>query len=55
MFGSTSTDGYSYTSSKAERDGQFIGQLFDQKNQEDLSEARAVSSFVMDSSDSHWQ
>merc|ERR1712238_153640 len=41
MFGPTSTDGYSYTSSKAERDGQFIGQMFDQKNQEDLSEERA--------------
>ena len=42
MFGFTSTEGYSYTKSKAERDGRFIGQMFDQKNQADLSEDRAV-------------
>jgi len=41
MFGFTSTDGYSYTKSKAVRNGQFIGQMFDQKNQADLSEERA--------------
>ena len=46
MFGFTSTDGYTYTKSKAEHDGQFIGQIFDQKNQEDLSENRAVRSIV---------
>ena len=43
LMGFTSTDGYSYTNSKAERDGQFIGQMFDQKSQADLTEERAVS------------
>ena len=47
MFGFTSTDGYSYTKSKAEHNGQFIGQMFDQKNQADLSEGRAVSTIEM--------
>ena len=42
MFGFTSTEGYSYTASKAVRDGQFIGQMFDQRNQKDLTEGRAV-------------
>jgi len=41
MFGFTSTDGYFYTNSKAVRNGQFIGQMFDEKNQADLSEERA--------------
>jgi len=41
LMGFTSTDGYSYTKSKAERDGQFIGQMFDQKSQADLTEERA--------------
>ena len=41
MFGFTSTDGYHHISSKAERDGKFIGQMFDEDNQYDLSEDRA--------------
>ena len=41
MFGFTSTDGYNHVSSKAERDGKFIGQMFDEDNQYDLSEDRA--------------
>jgi len=41
MMGSTSTDGYSYSWSKAERDGKFIGQMFDEKSQQHLSEGRA--------------
>jgi len=41
MLGFTSTAGYSNTKSKAERDGQFIGQMFDQDNQKSKSEERA--------------
>lgn len=41
MFGFTSTDGYNHVSSKAERDGKFIGQMFDEDNQYDQSEDRA--------------
>ena len=45
MHGFTSTGGYAYAKSKAERDGRFIGQMFDQKNQAELSPDRAVSPF----------
>ena len=41
MYGFTSTDGYNHASSKAERDGKFIGQMFDEDNQYDQSEDRA--------------
>ena len=41
MFGFTSTEGYNHGSSKAERDGKFIGQMFDEDNQYDQSEDRA--------------
>jgi len=41
MFGFTSTDGYEHQSSKAERDGKFIGLMCDEDNQYDLSEDRA--------------
>ena len=37
----TSTDGYDHSSSKAERDGKFIGLMCDEDNQYDVSEARA--------------
>jgi flavodoxin I len=41
MFGLTSTDGYDHMSSKAEIDGKFVGLMFDEDNQYDLSEDRA--------------
>lgn len=41
MMGFTSTDGYDHVSSKAERDGKFVGLMFDEDNQYDLSEDRA--------------
>jgi flavodoxin I len=37
----TSTDGYEHSTSKAERDGKFIGLMCDEDNQYDLSEDRA--------------
>jgi len=40
-FGKTSTDGYRHVESKAEVDGQFLGLMFDQDNQNDLSAERA--------------
>ena len=43
MMGFTATDGYDHTSSKAERDGKFIGLMCDEDNQYDMSEDRAVS------------
>ena len=43
MHGFTSTEGYAFAKSKAERDGQFVGRMFDQKNQAELSADRAVS------------
>ena len=46
MMGSTSTDRYAYNSSKAERDGKFVGIMCDEDNQYDLSEDRAVSCHV---------
>mmetsp|Transcript_13457 Transcript_13457/g.24720 ORF Transcript_13457/g.24720 Transcript_13457/m.24720 type:complete len:207 (-) Transcript_13457:92-712(-) len=41
MMGFTSTDGYDHSSSKAERDGKFIGLMCDEDNQYDMSEDRA--------------
>lgn len=41
MFGFTSTDGYNHQASKAERDGKFVGAMFDEDNQYDESEGRA--------------
>jgi flavodoxin I len=40
LIGSTSVEGYTYESSKAERDGKFIGLLLDQDNQAKLSANR---------------
>lgn len=42
-YGQTSTDGYQHTSSKAEIEegGKFVGCLFDEDNQNDLSKVRA--------------
>ena len=40
IIGPTSTEGYTYEASKAERDGQFIGLLLDQENQARLSGKR---------------
>lgn len=37
----SSTEGYEHEASKAERDGKFIGLMFDEDNQYDLSEGRA--------------
>jgi len=42
VFGFTSTEGYNpFTASKAIRNGKFVGQVFDQKSQEELSPGRA--------------
>ena len=41
MYGITSTDGYEHLSSKAQRDGKFVGLMFDEDNQYDMSEDRA--------------
>jgi len=41
VYGLTSTDNYDHVSSKAERDGKFVGCMFDEDNQYDLSEERA--------------
>uniref|UniRef100_A0A7S1FZ01 Flavodoxin-like domain-containing protein n=1 Tax=Corethron hystrix TaxID=216773 RepID=A0A7S1FZ01_9STRA len=41
IFGLTSTDGFNHEESKAERDGKFVGAMFDEDNQYDLSEDRA--------------
>jgi len=41
MMGFTSIDGYNHQSSKAERDGKFIGLMCDEDNQYDMSEDRA--------------
>ena len=41
LFGKTSTEGYNHVESKAERDGKFLGCVFDEDNQYDLSEGRA--------------
>jgi flavodoxin I len=41
VYGMTSTEGYLHQSSKAEKDGKFVGLMFDEDNQYDLSEERA--------------
>merc|ERR1712224_1069194 len=41
IYGMTATDGYDHESSKAEVDGKFVGLLFDEDNQSDMSEGRA--------------
>merc|ERR1711957_1031109 len=43
MFGMTSPEGYNHQSSKAERDGKFVGVMFDEDNQYDESEGRATA------------
>ncbi|PIE03886.1 MAG: flavodoxin FldA [Acidobacteria bacterium] len=40
IVGQTSTDGYDYDESKAERDGQFVGLALDEDNQDDLTDER---------------
>eukprot|EP00545_Synedropsis_sp_CCMP1620_P008142 CAMPEP_0119018232 /NCGR_PEP_ID=MMETSP1176-20130426/18875_1 /TAXON_ID=265551 /ORGANISM="Synedropsis recta cf, Strain CCMP1620" /LENGTH=216 /DNA_ID=CAMNT_0006972185 /DNA_START=207 /DNA_END=857 /DNA_ORIENTATION=+ len=42
-FGKTSTEGYRHVESKAEVDGKFVGCMFDEDNQYDLSESRATT------------
>jgi flavodoxin I len=41
MYGFTSTEGYTYHSSKAERNDKFVGAMFDEDNQYEESEGRA--------------
>eukprot|EP00546_Thalassionema_frauenfeldii_P022309 CAMPEP_0178907704 /NCGR_PEP_ID=MMETSP0786-20121207/7520_1 /TAXON_ID=186022 /ORGANISM="Thalassionema frauenfeldii, Strain CCMP 1798" /LENGTH=202 /DNA_ID=CAMNT_0020579535 /DNA_START=31 /DNA_END=639 /DNA_ORIENTATION=+ len=41
MIGMTSTDGYEHEDSKAQKDGKFVGAIFDEDNQYELSEDRA--------------
>ena len=41
LYGHTSTSGYTHHESKAERDGKFVGAMFDEDNQYDESEGRA--------------
>ena len=43
VFGMTSTEGYTHTESKAIVDDKFVGCMFDEDNQYDLSEDRATS------------
>lgn len=43
VFGFTSTDGYDHVQSKAERDGKFVGVMFDEDNQYDLSEDHSMA------------
>jgi flavodoxin I len=45
MIGYVSTDGYSHTESKSERDGKFLGLPLDQDNEDDQSEER-VSNWI---------
>ena len=40
LVGRTSTDGYSYDDSAAERDGEFVGLVIDEDNQGDLTDDR---------------
>lgn len=42
VYGFTSTEGYNHVDSKAEKDGKFVGVMFDEDNQYDLSEERAT-------------
>jgi len=41
VYGFVSTEGYEHSASKAEKDGKFVGCMFDEDNQYDLSEERA--------------
>lgn len=41
VYGMTSTEGYHHQASKAEVDGKFVGLMFDEDNQYDVSEDRA--------------
>jgi len=43
IIGQTNLDGYTYESSKAERDGQFVGLPIDQENQARLTQGRVES------------
>jgi len=40
IVGHTSTDGYEYEESEAEKDGQFVGLAIDEDNQDDLTDER---------------
>lgn len=40
LVGKTSTEGYSFNSSKAEIDGEFVGLVIDEANQSDLTDER---------------
>lgn len=40
IVGHTSTDGYEYDNSEAEKDGKFIGLVIDEDNQSDLTDER---------------
>jgi flavodoxin I len=40
VIGFTSTEGYTFDASKAEREGRFVGLILDEDNQRDLSKAR---------------
>lgn len=43
FIGETSVEGYSYDSSKAERDGRLVGLLLDEMNQDDLTDERIAA------------
>ncbi|TVQ26506.1 MAG: flavodoxin [Spirochaetaceae bacterium] len=43
VVGHTSTDGYRYDNSEAERDGKFVGLVIDEDNQSDLTDDRISS------------
>ena len=47
VVGFTSTDGYEYDDSKAEIDGQFVGLVIDEDNQDDLTDER-ISAWIED-------
>lgn len=40
IIGKTSTDGYEYDESRAEVDGEFVGLVIDEDNQDDLTDSR---------------
>ncbi len=43
IVGATSTDGYEYDESKAEKDGKFVGLVIDEDNQDDLTDERVAA------------
>jgi len=43
VFGMTSQEGYDHVESKAVRDDKFVGMMFDQDNQDDMTEDRAAA------------